>query len=55
MELLGKSASNDTSNIGMLPSASKLFYINFEEKCINILTNNEWLNLLKVITNIQNR
>ena len=29
MELLGKLASNDTSNIGMLCSASKDVYINF--------------------------
>ena len=55
MELLGKSSSNDTSNIGMIPSASKRFCINFEEKCFNILTNNEQLNVLKGITNIQNR
>ena len=55
MELLGKSASNDTSKIGMLPNASNKISINFEEQCFNILTNNDRLNVLKGITKIQNR
>ena len=36
MELLGKSASNDTSNTGMLPSALKHFPVNFEEQCLKL-------------------
>ena len=47
MELMGKLASNDTKNIGMLPSASKYVSINFADQCLHILNNNEILNWLK--------
>ena len=47
MELLGKSASNDTSNIRMLSSASNNVSIDFEEQCLKIITNNDRLNGLK--------
>ena len=40
MELIGKSASKNTSNIGMLPSASKYISIKFSDQCIHILNNN---------------
>ena len=33
MELIGKLASNDTSKIGILPSASKYVSINFSDQC----------------------
>ena len=37
IELIGKLASNDTSNIRMLPIASKYFSVKFLYQCINIL------------------
>ena len=33
MELIGKLASNDTSKIGILPSASKYVSINVSDQC----------------------
>ena len=39
MELMGKLESNNTTNIGMLPSASKYVSINFSDQCLNILNN----------------
>ena len=39
MEIVGKLGSNDTSKIGMLPSASKYISIKFSYQCINILNN----------------
>ena len=39
MELIGKLASNDTSKIGILPSASKYVSIEFENKCIKMINN----------------
>ena len=53
MELIGKLSSNDTSEIGMLPSASKYVSIKFEYQCIHILNNKERLNRLKSITKIK--
>ena len=38
-ELIGKLASNDTSKIGMLPSASKNVSDNFTDQRIHILNN----------------
>ena len=55
MELIGKLESNDTSRIGMLPSASKYFSIEFADKCIQILNNKYRLNGLKSSTKMQNR
>ena len=36
MELIGKLESNNTSKIGMIPSASKEVSIKFEDQCIHI-------------------
>ena len=52
MELISKLASNNTSKIEMLPSASKEVSIKFEDQCINIINNKELLNGLKGITKI---
>ena len=41
MELIGKSGSNDTTNIGILPSASKDASIKFAYQCLNITNNKE--------------
>ena len=53
MELIGKLASNDTSKIGMLPSASKDVSVQFADQCIHILNNKDRLNGLKGSTKIQ--
>ena len=42
MELIDKLVSNNTSNIGMLPIASKDVPIKFEDQCIHILNNNKF-------------
>ena len=55
MELIGKLASNDTSKIGMLPSASEDIPIKFSDQCIHIITNKEILNGFRGRTNIKNR
>ena len=55
IELLGRLASNDTSKIGILPSASKNIFITFADQCIHIINNKERLNGLKGSTRIQNR
>ena len=55
MELLGKLASNDTSNIVMLPSASKSVSVKFVEKYLHIPNNNYRLHRLKGDTKMQNR
>ena len=55
MELMGKLASNDTTNIGMLPSASKYVSVKFADQCLHILNNKEILNGLKDSTKIQKR
>ena len=55
MEPIGKLASNDTSNIGMLTSASKDVSVKFADQCINIINNKEILNGLKGSTKIQKR
>ena len=55
IEMIGKLASNNTSNIGMLPSASKHVYIKFSDQCIQILYNKEGGNELKCSTRIQKR
>ena len=49
MELIGKSASNNTHKIGLLPSASKYVPITFLEQCLQIINNNARLNGLKGI------
>ena len=55
MELIGKLSSNDTSEIGILPSASKDVSIKFSDQCIHIINNKESLNGLKGITRIQKK
>ena len=55
MKLMGKLASNNTTNIGMLPSASKYVSINFSDKCLHIINNKEILNGLKGSTKMQKR
>ena len=47
MELIGKLASKDTSNIGMLPNASKYVFIKISDQCIHINNNKETLNGIK--------
>ena len=37
IEIIGKLASNDTTNIGMLPSAPKDVSIKFSDKCLHII------------------
>ena len=44
IKLIGKLASNDTSEVVILPSASKDVSINFSDQCIHILKNKEGLN-----------
>ena len=44
MELMGKLSINDTTNIEMLPSASKYVYISFAYPCLHILNNKERFN-----------
>ena len=55
MELIGKLTSNDTKNIGMLPSASKGVYVKFSDQCIHIFNNKDRLNGLKGSTKMQER
>ena len=55
MVLIGNLVSNDTSNVGMLISASKDIYIKFADKFIRILNNKERLNGLKGSTKMQKR
>ena len=49
MELIGKSASNYTSKIGILLSASKYLSIKISDKCIHMINNKYMLNGPKVI------
>ena len=53
MELIGKLESNVTSNIGILPSASKYASIKFLDQCIHIINNKDRLNGLKGSTHMQ--
>ena len=53
MELIGKLASNDTSNIGIIPSASKYISIQFSDQYIKNLSNKEIWNGYKGSTKIQ--
>ena len=55
MYLIGKLGSNDTTNIGMLPSASKDVSIKFLDPCLHFLKNKEILNGLKGNTKMQKR
>ena len=53
MEFIGQLGCNNTSKIGMLPSASKDVYIKFADNCIHILNNKERLNGLKGSTKMK--
>ena len=55
MELIAKSGSNNTTNIGMLPSASKDVSIIFSDQCIHAINKKETLNRLKGSINMKNR
>ena len=55
MELIGKLVINDTSRIGILPSASKDVSIKFVDKCIHIINNKDMLTGLKGSTKMQKR
>ena len=52
---IGKLGSNNTTNSGMLPSASKYFSKKVGYQCIHILNNREILNGLKCRNIIQKR
>ena len=54
-ELMVKLASNNTTNIEMLPSASKYVSIKFAGQCLHILNGKEILNGLKGITKMKKR
>ena len=47
MEPIGQLKSNNTSKIGMLPSASKYFSIKVLDKSLHIINNKYMLNGLK--------
>ena len=55
MEFIGRLASKNTYNIGIISSASKNGSINFSYQFIHILNNKDRFNRLKGITKIQNR
>ena len=55
MEPIGKLGFNDTSNILMLPIASKFISIIFSDRCIHILNNKEMLNRLICSTKMKKR
>ena len=55
MEIIGKLANNDATNIGMLSSASKYFSIKFSDHCLHIINNKEILNGLKGSTKMKKR
>ena len=55
MLLMGKWSSNNTTNIGTLPSASKDLSIKFVDQCLHIFNNKERLNGLKGITKTKKR
>ena len=55
MKLIGKLGSNNTTNIGMIPTASYEVSIKLSYQCIHILNNKERLNGLKGIKNTKER
>ena len=54
MDLIGKLAINDTSNIGMIPSASKCVSIKCSDQSIKIINDKDRLNVLKVSQKVKN-
>ena len=55
MKLIGKLGSNNTTKIGMLPSASKDVCIQFTDQCLHILNKKIKLNGLKGSSKIKKR
>ena len=55
MELIGKLESNETTKIGIIPSASKDVFIKFSDQRLHILNNKEILNGLECNRIIQKR
>ena len=55
MEIIGKLGTNDTTNIGILPSVSKYVSVKFSEKCLHILNNKEIPNGIKCSKKMKNR
>ena len=55
MLLIGRLSSNNTSKIGIFPSAFKYVSIKFADQCIHILNNKYRLNGLKDSTKMKNR
>ena len=51
--IIGKLESNNTSNIGMLPSTSKGVSIKSSEQCIHIINNKERWNGIKCSTKMK--
>ena len=49
------SVSNNTSNIGMIPSASKVISLQIADQCIHIINNKEGLNVLKGSINMKKK
>ena len=54
MEIICKLGSNGTTNIGIIPSASKDVSVKFVYQCLHILNNKEIFNGLKGSTKLQN-
>ena len=55
METIGKLASNDNKNIGILLSASKDVSVKFADQCLHLINNKLIFNGLKNSTKIKNR
>ena len=54
MEVIGKLLGNNTSKIGMIPSASNNIYIKFVDQCIHNISIKDGLNGLKGNKKTQN-
>ena len=55
MEVIDKLGSNDTTNIGMLPSALKDVSVKFTDKCVHILDDKVKIKYTQRWQKIQNR
>ena len=55
MQLIGKSSSNDISNLGMLPSMSNDIAVKFPYQCIHIQNDTDRFNGIKIGRKMQNR
>ena len=47
LNLIDKLESNNTTKIGMIPSASKYVSVKFSDQCLHILNNKEIVNVFK--------